>query len=583
VISSAPAHFTRDLELEALQTAVRWPQPTPATILALAGRFAARGQTQEAFEFFRERADAVPTQPLFRAFEAQFQLKLVSSVPAAERPAWLDAAVRKLDRAVELGPGMTTYLRGMALAQLPAVVGTAQAATQDLEWVLANGDRLPRGLRRGAYRALAKTYATLGRLADSQVALTRSGYPSLDSDLPTFVTDYSLTIRDGFRFTQPRLVELAPDTYVAQGFDFGDFAFIVTGDQIVAIDAGTSPSHARAALEELRKISSFPITDVIVTHCHWDHIGGLNALLDTGTQIVAQANFADELRIVNESGVAFRTFFGPEGKKSFELRPHRLVREAESVSIGGTEFRLYPVYGGETADALLIYLPASGVMFTGDVFMPFLGAPFLAEGSAEGLFETLELVQRVGPRLLVHGHTPLTEQFTIEVVPALAAALRELYQQVLEGVRSAMTLVQILRGNVLPAVLRSNPAAVVPYLLMRENFVKRVYHQRSGYWKPDGEGVEVFGPDEWAAALALLADGRPEAFIESARTLLAQHDDALALRLVELGVRKFTDSRELVDLRQQALQRLRALHQQLNPFKFIVYSEWAQSELTPVE
>src|SRR5438128_10440682 len=48
----------------------------------------------------------------------------------------------------------------------------------------------------------------------------------------------------------------------------------------------------------------FPITDVIVTHAHWDHIGGLNALLDTGTQIVAQADFAGELRIVHESGVA---------------------------------------------------------------------------------------------------------------------------------------------------------------------------------------------------------------------------------------------------------------------------------------
>ena len=38
-----------------------------------------------------------------------------------------------------------------------------------------------------------------------------------------------------------------------------------------------------------------------------------------------------------------------------------------------------------------------------------------------------------------------------------------------------------------------------------------------------------------------------------------------------------------LELRQQALQGLRALHQQLSPFKFIVYSEWAQSELIPVE
>jgi hypothetical protein len=96
-----------------------------------------------------------------------------------------------------------------------------------------------------------------------------------------------------------------------------------------------------------------------------------------------------------------------------------------------------------------------------------------------------------------------------------------------------------------------------------------VYHQRSGYWKPDCEGIEVFAPDEWAGALALLANSRPEAFVDSTRTLVGRHDDALALRLVELGRHGFPESRELSELRHQALQRLRALHQQLNVFKFM--------------
>ncbi|MBV8714782.1 MAG: hypothetical protein JOZ65_06910, partial [Chloroflexi bacterium] len=35
-------------------------------------------------------------------------------------------------------------------------------------------------------------------------------------------------------------------------------------------------------------------------------------------------------------------------------------------------------------------------------------------------------------------------------------------------------------------------------------------------------------------------------------------------------------------LRRQALDRLRELYQQLNPFKFIVYSDWAGAELPPL-
>jgi hypothetical protein len=212
-----------------------------------------------------------------------------------------------------------------------------------------------------------------------------------------------------------------------------------------------------------------------------------------------------------------------------------------------------------------------------------LGAPFLPEGSAEGLFAAIDTILGLQPRVLVHGHAPLTDQFTIDILPVLAAALRELHDDVLEGIRAGKTLSELLQRNVLPRVLQSEPAAVVPYLLLRENLVKRVYHQRSGYWKPDGDGIDVPAPAEWAAALALLADDRLQPFVDAARTLVAAHDDALALRLVELGLHRFPDASELRALRQQALQGLRVLHQQLNPFKFIVYSSWADAELAPVD
>jgi hypothetical protein len=61
-----------------------------------------------------------------------------------------------------------------------------------------------------------------------------------------------------------------------------------------------------------------------------------------------------------------------------------------------------PTTGGETSDALMVYLPASG----GDVMMPYLGAPFFAEGSPEGLLDALRLIAEINPRVLVHrgGH-----------------------------------------------------------------------------------------------------------------------------------------------------------------------------------
>ncbi len=53
---------------------------------------------------------------------------------------------------------------------------------------------------------------------------------------------------------------------------------MLTRDGIVAIDAGTTPASARAAVAELRRISTLPITHVILTHAHWDHVQAADAL-----------------------------------------------------------------------------------------------------------------------------------------------------------------------------------------------------------------------------------------------------------------------------------------------------------------
>jgi glyoxylase-like metal-dependent hydrolase (beta-lactamase superfamily II) len=193
--------------------------------------------------------------------------------------------------------------------------------------------------------------------------------------------------------------------------------------------------------------------------------------------VIAQARFREVLQVINDTAVPVTEWFGKEAERHYDVVPDHLVKERETLTTGGVELVLYPVHGGETSDGLLIHLPGSGLLFIGDVMMPYLGAPFLPEGSVEGFFETIELIQRLRPRMLVHGHTGLTENVTIEIVPACGAALRELYDQVLASIREGETLIQVLHRNLLPAVLRSEPGAVLPYLLTRDNFIQRLYHQ----------------------------------------------------------------------------------------------------------
>jgi hypothetical protein len=215
--------------------------------------------------------------------------------------------------------------------------------------------------------------------------------------------------------------------------------------------------------------------------------------------------------------------------------------------------------------------------------MPYLGQPFAGEGSPEGLLETLAFIGTLRPRLLIHGHPTLTEQFTAEAIAGLQPALTQLHGEVLDGIRGGRALPDILAEASLPAVLRDHPTAVVPYLVIRDHFTERLYHQRTGYWQPDGTGLEPATAAEHAAALDLLAGGSEQQFVTTAETLLSQGDHALALDIIDPGLLRYPASTRLADLRQTALYRLLEQHQQNDPFKFLIYAELAGTEIGPLQ
>jgi glyoxylase-like metal-dependent hydrolase (beta-lactamase superfamily II) len=571
-----PPGLTRNLALEELEQAVRFKNPSPVTVVTLANQYLASGRDADGHAYFCERSAQVPDRAAFKAFCGLFQVRMSSTVPLLRRSDWVKDGMAKLDEAAATD-GLSRYLRGVVAAELPEGFQRAPQAVDDLQFVLAHPDSFPPGVRRATYVGLAHAYRTLGKAEESKHALAQAG---TSSSSPPLVTSFSVNPRDGFRFSAPKLVEVSPGVHVAQGYDFADIAFIVTADQVVAIDAGTSEANARAALDAFRKVSDRPLRTVIVTHAHWDHIGGLKAYLGPDTQVIAQARYAEELAIANRVRPPFRYFFGDNTPGALELRPTRLVDHPESVTIGGTRFRLYPAHGGETADALIVELPDSGVVFVGDVFMPYLGAPFEAEGSVEGLLDAIVLLRSLQPKLLIHGHTPLTENFTVVALGPLEKGLRAIYRDTLGAVHDGVPLSEALARNLVPAELEPYPDVIPAFLLMRENAIKRVYHQLTGYWKTDREGMEVFSPRDEAATLDLVADGDVERLARAGKSLNERGDFAMALRIADLGLTTHPSTPSLVAVRSRALEGLRAKYQ-LSPFKFIVYSEAAKADLAP--
>jgi hypothetical protein len=198
----------------------------------------------------------------------------------------------------------------------------------------------------------------------------------------------------------------------------------------------------------------------------------------------------------------------------------------------------------------------------------------------EGLLDAISLLRSLHPKLLIHGHTPLTENFTVKALEPLEMGLRSVYRDTLSSLHEGAPLSEALARNLVPAELEAYPDVVPAFLLMRENAIKRLYQQLTGYWKADRDGMEVFSAKDQAAALDLVAEGDPQRLARAGSSLNARGDFAMALRVADLGLAAHPSSSSLVAVKTRALEGLRAKYQ-LNPFKFIVYSEAAGADLTP--
>jgi glyoxylase-like metal-dependent hydrolase (beta-lactamase superfamily II) len=341
------------------------------------------------------------------------------------------------------------------------------------------------------------------------------------------------------------------------------------------IDSGGTTDQAEAALNAMREISDLPISHVILTHGHWDHIGGVSALREPGVEVIAQAGFAAEVESQNAGAVPWTRFLPAGAGHRHDVVPDRLVEHPESLTVGGVELRLIPVHGGETHDALLIHLPARGIVFVGDVLMPHLGAPFFAEGSAEGLLDTLQLLRDLRPDLLIHGHAPLTATFTPAALAGLSPALTDLYQVIRGDISAGRSVHDILGRNHMPEVLRSHPASALPYILLRDNVIRRVHRQRTGYFQPELDSIDLISPREWNAVLGMVSGGRVDVYLTAIEDLLERDDLTLALRLADAALENHPGSARAAELRQATLIRLVERNQQTSPFKFVIYSELA--------
>ncbi|HEY1883240.1 MAG TPA: MBL fold metallo-hydrolase [Candidatus Cybelea sp.] len=577
------------------------PPKDPQLLFLLMGAFANANRAGEGAAFLSARLNEFqprltdPQKALYLSAIALLRAQHAPSVSVFTRIAVVKGAIAMLDQAKALSGGeifVVNWISGVVRSQLPGFFGQRKAARLDLAWCETNAIKAPHsGWLREVYFGLGKLALGDAKRASAQEYLRRSGYESFSKSV-MLITPFSNDPAAGHAFADRRIREVVPGrVYALSGFEFTEFYFVVSDDgaQLIGIDAGTRADSAKAAYEALRSYApTLPaLTTIFVTHAHWDHVGGQRYFrgLEPPPRFFARSNYHEEIaRELGAPNSFGKYFFGDRFRLDdvTAFKPDATIDRATELTIGGTRIELIPIDGGETHDAMFVHLPELAVLFAGDFIMPYIGAPFAAEGNLQGLFDAIDIVVQKRPRHLLHGHEPLTQNFSSpEMLAQVKTDLAWLSDQVRAAIARGESRAAIHEANLIPpGLLGGRPDVPLAYLTMREHVIDRLFHQNTGYWQANLDGLDHLSDADRGDLLVDYLDLSEKRLLGAIERMAADGRYELAAALLRWSIARLERSDALARARRSVYLKLMEKYQNTDPFKYILYSA-AIGERTP--
>ena len=182
--------------------------------------------------------------------------------------------------------------------------------------------------------------------------------------------------------------------------------FVVTPAGVVVIDALGSPALAQRLLAEIGRHTAQPVTHVILTHYHADHVYGLQAFKAAGAKVIAHQaarNYlhSDTARLRLQ---ASRSELAPwiDGDTRLVEADEWLAGDSE-FSVGGVRFVVKAVGPSHTPEDLVVYLPQEKVLFAGDlVFRNRI--PFVGQADSRQWIKAIDGLLAFEASVIVPGH-----------------------------------------------------------------------------------------------------------------------------------------------------------------------------------
>jgi cyclase len=254
---------------------------------------------------------------------------------------------------------------------------------------------------------------------------------------------------------KPRVVEvekLKDNLFVLRGGG-GNSAVFVTAKGVVVVDT-KNPGWGAPLIAKIRELTDKPITTIINTHTHGDHVSG-NVEFEPNVDVVVHANAADSMkRMVGPFTAADApktpTIFEQNGGRGL---PKRTFKDAMTIGSGNDRVTLRYFGRGHTNGDAWVIFPALRVMHAGDIFSG-KNIPILDPnngGSGVDMPDTLMKAANATAKdvdTIITGHST---QMTIADLREYSEFNRDFLNAVRDGKKAGKTADAIVAGWTIPA------------------------------------------------------------------------------------------------------------------------------------
>jgi cyclase len=200
---------------------------------------------------------------------------------------------------------------------------------------------------------------------------------------------------------------------------------VLTGDNGVLMVDTKAEDSVDKLLAKIAELSEKPIRFAIITHAHFDHVGGNEKVAKAGATIVAHENVrkhmssAHDMKLLN-----IKVPPAPE-----IARPMVTFKKEIMFHLNGEEVKVFHVESGHTDGDAVIFFQKANVIHMGDLFFeglyPYIG--IYSGGSINGM---IKVINQILPMIdkktkVVPGHGPLSNKARLQKYVSMLTTVRD--------------------------------------------------------------------------------------------------------------------------------------------------------------